>query len=57
MNYVTFRKSKDYIMWRTDKKSKRSEISSGTFGVRRPRKVKKKIAVKNYKKEKIISLA
>lgn len=39
-------------MGRGDKKSKRGKISSGTFGVRRPRKVKKKVAVKKTTKKK-----
>ncbi len=47
MNYVTLRKSKDYIMGRGDKKSKRGKISSGTFGVRRPRKIKKRMKVED----------
>lgn len=36
-------------MGKGDKKSKRGKISSGTFGVRRPRKVKKNTKAKAKK--------
>jgi len=32
-------------MGKGDKKSRRGKISNGTFGVRRPRKIKKRITV------------
>jgi len=34
-------------MGKGDKKSRRGKISNGTFGVRRPRKIKKKINVED----------
>lgn len=34
-------------MGRGDKKSKRGKISNGSFGVRRPRKIKKRLRVED----------
>lgn len=42
-------------MGKGDKKSRRGKISNGTFGVRRPRKIKRRVTVEekvNIKKKK-----